>query len=90
MHYVDGNQLDSAAKYFEQVVALNPSHVDGTTNMGLVFHKRNDYPNAIEWYLKALEIDPRNRNAAKNLGLAYRRNGQPEKAVVYEKIANTP
>jgi len=42
-----------------------------------------DYDKAIQNYLQALQIDPRNYEATKNLGLAYSASGTQDKALQY-------
>ncbi|MEI9475835.1 MAG: tetratricopeptide repeat protein [Deltaproteobacteria bacterium] len=50
-------------------------------NLGLLYHKNNKLPEAIEEYKKAVQIDPFNTGAHNNLGMAYKDLGRYEEAV---------
>ncbi len=50
-------------------------------NLGLLYHKNNKLPEAIEEYKKAIQIDPFNTEAHNNLGMVYKDLGRYEEAV---------
>lgn len=45
------------------------------------FYDQKQYDKAIEWYRRALELDPRNVSARSDLGTAYFYVGRPQEAV---------
>ena len=48
---------------------------------GNAFFDSNRFDQAITAYKKSLELDPDNANVWTDMGVMYRRNGQPEKAI---------
>jgi tetratricopeptide (TPR) repeat protein len=45
-------------------------------NLGVCYHDLKDYDQAVYWYERALEIDPRDGNSLVNLGLVYLEQGR--------------
>lgn len=61
------NKLDDAVKVFTVAVGLNGKTADmsyGYELIGECYFKKGDVARAVENYTKALEIDPKNKNAA--------------------------
>jgi type IV pilus biogenesis/stability protein PilW len=56
-------------------------------NLGLLYHKNNKLPEAIEEYKRAIQIDPFNVGAHNNLGMVYKDLGRYEEAISqYQKV----
>jgi len=64
-------QYDSAIKYYDKVLALNPYNFKGYTNRGLAFERSNRYQLALQDYDKALELKPDYTLAAQGKGRVY-------------------
>jgi len=52
------SQYDSALKYYEKVLALNPQNQSGLYNKALVFYMKKDYWGSISLVKKCLKNDP--------------------------------
>ena len=52
------------------VIQLNPDDTNAYSNRGAVFVSKGDYDRAIADFTKAIELDPNNTNAHKNLRTA--------------------
>ncbi len=50
-------------------------------NLGYASYEKKDYSQAIEFYSKAIELDPKYTNAYYNRGLAYYDKGENDKAI---------
>src|SRR5437879_4325014 len=70
------------------LAALNadPKHVETLVQLGNLYYDNRVYPEAIEYYTRALDVRPNDINVRTDLGTAYWYSGSPEKAVKeYEK-----
>ena len=63
--------LDSARKYYEKAVKLNPRYAEAINNLGTVYYARKSYRRAVEQYKKALRLTPDSASIWSNLGTAY-------------------
>jgi len=59
----------------------NKDNAKAWTQLGNAYFDSDQYQNAIEAYEKSVAIEPGNPNVLTDLGVMYRRNKQPEKAV---------
>jgi tetratricopeptide (TPR) repeat protein len=55
--------------------------------VGVAFHARGDLDEALAWYKRALEADPRFGDAFYNMGCAYALGGQRDLAFRYLRMA---
>ncbi len=55
--------------------------------MGVTYRMRNDLPRALQWYKKALTVDPDFGDAYYNMACVYALEGQKEMALRYLQIA---
>jgi tetratricopeptide (TPR) repeat protein len=65
------NQPAESLETYTRAAALTPPTADDLKIVGLNYVLLNDYPDAIRWLEKAVEIDPKNRDAWYYLGRAY-------------------
>jgi len=65
----------------EQEVSVNPTNVNAWVQLGNVYFDTNNYPKAIRAYEKSLELSSNNPSVLTDLGVMYRRNRQPDKAL---------
>lgn len=56
-------QLDEAEQYLRKALELNPRFTDAVANFGALYHKRGDHQRALEYFEKALALDPQHRKA---------------------------
>jgi len=65
----------------------NPNDVAILVQLGNTYFDSNMYPESIEAYEKSLALKPGNPNVLTDLGVMYRRNGQPDEAVKRFRLA---
>jgi len=68
-------------------VALDPRLPEAYNGVGVTWRMRDDFPAALEWYKKALGVDPDFGDAYYNMACVYALSGQPELALRYLQIA---
>ena len=64
-------ELDSAKKYYERAIKLNPQYAEAINNVGTVYYAQKSYRRAIAQYKRALRITPDSASILSNLGTAY-------------------
>src|SRR5262249_49264793 len=62
-------------EYFEQLVAAYPNDERANFALGGYYFGQQDFPQAITYYKKATELEPKFSSAFNLLGYAYRQNG---------------
>ena len=65
-------------KQLEDLVARNPKDPTLPLKLGNYFSDQRQYLQAIPWYLRTLELNPKNINARTDLGTAYFYTGRPQ------------
>lgn len=58
---------DHQSLFFERAATLAPGNGDPYNNLGVISYQRCDRAEALEYFAKAVSIDPDNENARKNL-----------------------
>jgi tetratricopeptide (TPR) repeat protein len=59
---------------------MRPGHVMATNNLGFIYFKLGRYEEAVTWYRKAIELDPKRAIAYANLGDALAQLGRADEA----------
>ena len=80
--------IDAAAiiKTLQEQAAKDPKDPEPRVKLANYFYDQHQYPQAVEWYQKALELDPKNGSARTDLGTAYFYSGRAQDALrVYRK-----
>ncbi|MGV7224550.1 MAG: tetratricopeptide repeat protein [Nitrospinales bacterium] len=72
---------DKMEKDFLAEVLNNPENTEAWIQLGHVYFDTKIYDKAITAYEKSLELKPGNADVLTDLGIMYRRNGQPQKAI---------
>lgn len=62
------NDLDTARKYYEQVIAKDPSYLETNAHLGRLALKRDDLPSAEKWYRREIESHPESIDGYRQLG----------------------
>jgi tetratricopeptide (TPR) repeat protein len=75
------NQLDEAARMFQQALSFNPSSANAHFELGQVFEQRGQADDAIREYQEAIKVDPDKSAAHMRLAQVYTKQGQQENAV---------
>lgn len=75
--------IDSAAliKQMEDMAAQNPKDPEVRLKLANFLYDQKQYNQSIEWYQRALELDPKNVNAHTDLGTAFFYIGRPQDAL---------
>ena len=75
--------IDTAAitHQMETMAAKNPRDADVRLKLANFLYDQKQYNKAIEWYQRALELDPKNVNGHTDLGTAYFYTGRPQDAL---------
>jgi cytochrome c-type biogenesis protein CcmH/NrfG len=73
--------LAQAAQPLLAKLQANPKDFDTLTQLGNLYYDGQAYPQAIEYYNKALAIDPKNPDVITDLGTAYWYTGNADKAI---------
>lgn len=75
------NDVDSARRWLETAVAIDPELAGGWVNLGVARRRTGDEAGAEAAYRKALEADPTMLSAYQNLAVLLRRQGKEAEAV---------
>lgn len=71
MFYQNRQEMENAETLYRQILDLNPASADAWHNLGFIeLTYYSDYQRAVEYFDKALEIDPQMENAVANRQLA--------------------
>jgi tetratricopeptide (TPR) repeat protein len=63
--------FETARKYYEKAIHLNPKYPEAINNLGTVYYARKKYRKATGLYQRALKITPNSASIYSNLGTAY-------------------
>ena len=78
--------LAKAAEPLLAQLKTNPNDFDTIVKLGNLYYDGQAYPQAIEYYEKALDIQPNNADVRTDLGTAYWYTGNADKAIAsFEK-----
>lgn len=73
--------VDSMIKALQDQAAQNPRDPEAPLRLANVLYDHQRYSDAVEWYQKALKLDPKNVNARTDLGTCFFNLGQPKQAL---------
>jgi len=75
--------IDAAAiiKTLQEQAAKDPKDPEPRVKLANYFYDQHQYPQAVEWYQKALELDPKNGSARTDLGTTYFYLGRAQDAL---------
>jgi tetratricopeptide (TPR) repeat protein len=63
--------LDTAKRYYERSIRLNPKYAEAINNLGTIYYSHKSYRRAIAYYKRALRLDPNSPAFYSNLGSGY-------------------
>ena len=73
--------LAQAAQPLLAKLQTNPKDFETLKDLGNIYYDGQAYPQAIDYYGKALEVDPKNPDVITDLGTAYWYTGNADKAI---------
>lgn len=82
---MEKNDLDSAIKYFQKAIYLDPYYAEAHNDLGIAYERKAMLDKAKNQYKKAINIRPDYAPAYMNLALLEESMGNIEKAVFYWK-----
>ena len=68
-------------KTLQEQATKDPKDPEPRLKLGNYFYDQHQYPQAVEWYQKALELDPKNADAHTDLGTTYFYLGRAQDAL---------
>ena len=81
------NNLKEAQNFYNQVLKINPNHINALNNLGGLFKQLGETKTAKSFYNKTVKINPNFTDGHNNLGIIYRELGDHQKAVSCYKKA---
>lgn len=85
--YFDNKQYAQAESYLKRVLEKSGHYADVLNMLGVIAHIEGRFATAIEYFQKALEINPRYTEATLNLAVLYNDLGQyPEAKKLYGRL----
>lgn len=73
--------IAQAAAPLMELISKNPNDYDSLVKLGNLFYDGQQFPNAIQFYERALSIHPENADVRTDMGTAYWYAGNADKAV---------
>jgi tetratricopeptide (TPR) repeat protein len=64
-------QLDTAKRFYERAIRMNPKYSEAINNLGTVHYAKKSYRRAVSAYRKALKLAPESASIYSNLGTAF-------------------
>ena len=80
-------EFEKARKLFREALQKEPTRAEAYNGVGVSFYGRLDYDEALAWYKKALEADPRFGDAYYNMACVYALQGHKSLAFRYLRMA---
>lgn len=75
------NQFDSAEVAYKKIAQINPEDSRGWQGLGFMYGiLKKDYEKGIEYYERAVKVDPKNKDAWFGLATMFDKAGRPEAA----------
>lgn len=81
------NKTQEAELVLNQLIKVDPKNYNALLLLGILAHKKHQYKEAIELYMKALAVEPNSPETHNNIALSYSSLGQFEIAINHLKKA---
>ena len=85
--FLQEGRFERARKLFHDALQLDPQRAEAYNGVGVTFYARADLDEALAWYKRSLEADPRFGDAFYNMACVYALQGQTELAFRYLRMA---
>jgi superkiller protein 3 len=87
MDFLKKRMFEEALESFQRVVELNPRHLDGYRNLGVIYGQKKMWSEALKALEKAIEINPDDLQSQKNLSVLYLQQKNFDAAIsILEKV----
>jgi tetratricopeptide (TPR) repeat protein len=80
-------RFERARKAFQEAVQRDPQRPEGYNGVGVTFYARGDLDEALAWYKRSLEADPRFGDAFYNMACIYALQQHKDLAFRYLRMA---
>jgi hypothetical protein len=80
-------RFEEARKRFLEALDIDPRVPEALNGVGVTYRMRNDLPAALEWYKRALAVDPDFGDAYYNMACVYALQDEKDLALRYLQIA---
>lgn len=87
MSELQDGRYESARKLFREALRKQPQSAEACNGVGVTFYARGDFDEALAWYKRAIETDPRFGDAYYNMACLYALQGQKPLALRYLRLA---
>ena len=67
--YFDAERFADAARQYEDALAVNPKHVNASTDLGIAYYYMNQADRALTQFDRSLAIDPAHTKTLLNIGI---------------------
>lgn len=84
-HYAKGNYREALKLFLETVHTSNGADI--YIDIGSCYYMLNDYTKALEYWNKAIQLDPKNSKSYANIGNLYYKNNQIDMAISFWLVA---
>ena len=78
---------EHAIAHLKEAVEIAPKFADAWNSLGVIAYQTRDYPQAEQYFRKALQADPGNWTPALNLGGVLLNLNKPKEALDYNRFA---
>lgn len=85
--YLAEGSFEAARRRFLEAIEIDAGIPEAYNGVGVTYRLRNDLPRALEWYKKALALDPDFGDAYYNMACVYALEGRNDMALRYLQIA---
>ena len=82
--------MNTAHDCHQQAIKLNPKNVNSLNQLGLILSNKGEDKEAISYYKKILEIEPKAENIYHNIGNSYRNLEQYKEASDHYEFSDRP
>ena len=83
----NAGNLQAAEAHYRDILVSDAQHPDALHLLGVVLHQYNRNQEAVDFILRAIELNPESADAYNNLGNALDSQGKPNEAVASYKAA---
>lgn len=84
---LNAGQFEPAQKVLLESIRLDPGYAEGYLMVGVTFYARHRYDDALDWYKKALTVNPDFGDAYYNIACIYSMEQKKPLALKYLRIA---
>jgi hypothetical protein len=80
-------KFESARRTFQEAIQTDPQRAESYNGVGVTFYARGDLDEALAWYKRSLEVDPRFGDAFYNMACVYALQARKDLAFRYLRMA---